>query len=736
MNTPDTYTPRNAEEASAMELSKQLCFEADQLFKQERYQEALDVYRQDMELCAEVCGRDHSFFANSLYDMAACYLRMEQHDFALLLLRRAAQIHEQACGAEHWLTLRDLDGIAHCLMKLGKYGEALALREAQLVTSDRIDGPESQVVATLCIHIARLHILLGQHEQAVPFMRRTLAIEEKTFGAESEPATDTVAMMAGNFEEMGQFEHALPLRQRVLAYHEGKAGEAGSREVVDALRKLALCLGRVNKRDMALDMLHRAEEMNRQLYEQEVHNAAYRFSGLAEAYSALDDVQNAHRLIEWDVRMRHDIILALDDELHMGALDGQLKRVESALEYGAAVNHRDKYGRTALFEAARSGYLDIAKLLIERGAEVNVADRRGHTPLQETIAFAHRDTFELLIAHGADALVVDAEGRSLAMECCINNAALLERVLEFGLDLEQRDHEGKTALIHAAEWGNDAAAELLIARGAQIDAADAAGRTALMYAARGKATLPDNAYAEIAVRLLDAGADPTLRDKSGKTALYYARKGDEVQGVRIVQKGMAERIAAALRNWMENPRPASVAAVPDFDAEGLMTPPWLKFPGLRSPYDFEPGSDDYIAAFHQWWSHQDADTHARMMLDHFGPSMWDGFYRLLLRWGDAESYEQALYGKGDGSSFEQSVIIAAEDATSGLLAEYRYIERRFGPINSAWRLVGQRPVERNLKSYDVLEIKLADGTRREFYFDISRFYRDHADGTGQADAMP
>ncbi|XP_014679106.1 PREDICTED: putative ankyrin repeat protein RF_0381 [Priapulus caudatus] len=55
------------------------------------------------------------------------------------------------------------------------------------------------------------------------------------------------------------------------------------------------------------------------------------------------------------------------------------------LSHGADANAADSYGWTSLYDAARSGRLDIMRLLLEAGADPNVADTSGETPMMMAV---------------------------------------------------------------------------------------------------------------------------------------------------------------------------------------------------------------------------------------------------------------------------------------------------------------------------------------------------------------
>ena len=65
---------------------------------------------------------------------------------------------------------------------------------------------------------------------------------------------------------------------------------------------------------------------------------------------------------------------ALNDQLYEAVRKGDVAAVTAALDRGADVNAKFRYGATALFKAAERGHAEIAKVLLDRGADVKVKD--------------------------------------------------------------------------------------------------------------------------------------------------------------------------------------------------------------------------------------------------------------------------------------------------------------------------------------------------------------------------
>lgn len=64
----------------------------------------------------------------------------------------------------------------------------------------------------------------------------------------------------------------------------------------------------------------------------------------------------------------------LNDQLFEAVRKGDAAGVTAALDKGADVNAKFRYGATALFKAAERGNADVAKILLDRGADVTVKD--------------------------------------------------------------------------------------------------------------------------------------------------------------------------------------------------------------------------------------------------------------------------------------------------------------------------------------------------------------------------
>jgi ankyrin repeat protein len=103
------------------------------------------------------------------------------------------------------------------------------------------------------------------------------------------------------------------------------------------------------------------------------------------------------------------------------------------------------------------------------------------------------------------------------------NTSVAERLLAEGVDINERDRYGNTALMLAALYGRAELVRFLVQHGAELDVTAKYGLSALMLAVV-------NRHTEVACQLVDAGADTQLRGTgapgfAGKTARELAEHG-------------------------------------------------------------------------------------------------------------------------------------------------------------------------------------------------------------------
>src|SRR5215204_4078103 len=119
---------------------------------------------------------------------------------------------------------------------------------------------------------------------------------------------------------------------------------------------------------------------------------------------------------------------ALNEQLYEAARKGDVAEVKAALDRGADVNAKFRYGATALFKAAERGHTEVVKLLIERGADVTVKDTfYGATAISWALQKGHTGVVRAILAKSAE----DA-GDVLLTGARSGNAELVSAALETG----------------------------------------------------------------------------------------------------------------------------------------------------------------------------------------------------------------------------------------------------------------------------------------------------------------
>ena len=98
---------------------------------------------------------------------------------------------------------------------------------------------------------------------------------------------------------------------------------------------------------------------------------------------------------------------------HGEITETRVQLIELLIARGAAINHSDEDGRTALMYAARNGDTLAVKALLRNGASVNLADNGGETALMKAAASSCTEaTVSALLGAGADLSARDHEGRN------------------------------------------------------------------------------------------------------------------------------------------------------------------------------------------------------------------------------------------------------------------------------------------------------------------------------------
>ena len=161
----------------------------------------------------------------------------------------------------------------------------------------------------------------------------------------------------------------------------------------------------------------------------------------------------------------------IEDNLHLAVLRNDAEAVMTYLENGTDVNGVNKYGYTAIHNAACMGHADILRVLIRHGADINV--RVGvpqKTVLMDAVLLGQQECARLLLEAGADVNAMDLNAQTALMYAAPSgNLGLIRMLLDSGADVNAQDEWGLTALIRAAHSQDATVIQLLIERSANVN---------------------------------------------------------------------------------------------------------------------------------------------------------------------------------------------------------------------------------------------------------------------------
>jgi ankyrin repeat protein len=217
-----------------------------------------------------------------------------------------------------------------------------------------------------------------------------------------------------------------------------------------------------------------------------------------------------------------------------------MELVQALLKHGAKADVTNNFGATALGEAIKLGEMDLFMALLDAGASIESPNLDHETALMLAISSNHPEMAKELIKRGANVKAMETfrDQTALMYAAGSGQAEIVDLLLEKGAasqvnlrakfdDWERqqtsepraqyssRQTGGLTALLFATRSGCLKCAESLIAAGADVNKPNPDGITPLINAL-------DGSKFDVAMLLLDKGADPHVWDKHGRTAIYSA----------------------------------------------------------------------------------------------------------------------------------------------------------------------------------------------------------------------
>ena len=208
--------------------------------------------------------------------------------------------------------------------------------------------------------------------------------------------------------------------------------------------------------------------------------------------------------------------------LHAATLRGQVELAAALLERGAEVDavvergtpgrrfsadfsiRHQAVGANTFWLAARYGEPEILRMLAERGADPHVSPSNRWSALKAAMGvpqISQEDRRNRVDAPD-DMDRIDQERLTLD---------LARTILDLGVDVNQADDRGNTALHDAVRTGFSSVVDLLAAHGADLDALNDRGQTPLVLAETSLPVIGSNGLRstqpEIAARLRELGAD-------------------------------------------------------------------------------------------------------------------------------------------------------------------------------------------------------------------------------------
>ena len=210
--------------AVALPLARDLARLGELYRKEGRSTQALDAFRQSVDIRVRLLGEEHPDSLAGKSGMASLLRQLGKLDEARFLEEDVADVRERLQGTEHPDTLAARASLAQTLALQGELAAALQLQDAVLASYVRLLGGEHPMTLGAMDGRAATLLRMGRLAQAQQVLATVVAARERLFGAEHGDTLGSKLALAQAMGRDGDLEGARRLLGSVLQAQERLLG--------------------------------------------------------------------------------------------------------------------------------------------------------------------------------------------------------------------------------------------------------------------------------------------------------------------------------------------------------------------------------------------------------------------------------------------------------------------------------------------------------------------------------
>jgi tetratricopeptide (TPR) repeat protein len=195
-------------------------------YAQGKYDEAIKLYQEALEIAKKTIGTEHSEYATRLHNLAYVYYIQGKYQETIKLYQEVLEIDKKTIGTEHPDYAKCLNNFASVYQAQGKYDKAIKLYQEALEIDKKTVGTEHPSYATHLNNLANIYTEQGKYDEAITLYQEALEIDKKTIGTEHPEYAKHLNNLAYVYKAQGKYQDALPLYQEALQIRQAKLPES------------------------------------------------------------------------------------------------------------------------------------------------------------------------------------------------------------------------------------------------------------------------------------------------------------------------------------------------------------------------------------------------------------------------------------------------------------------------------------------------------------------------------